>query len=103
MKLNDSTVSMTAQRERAPCGGVEEIERESLSIEPQLAVGGGTPRPRKLIVASLKRRPFRLPPAQSQLNDVRQNMPRDDAPIACHPPPRGLYIFAFTGTRTWPR
>ena len=55
MKLKDSTASMTAAAGNSTrCGESKRCERASFSIEPQLAVGGGTPRPRKLMVASAR-------------------------------------------------
>src|SRR5438552_7577444 len=55
IKLNDSTASMTASAgNNTRWGASNKCARPSLSIDPQLAVGGGTPSPRKLIVASAR-------------------------------------------------
>src|SRR5690242_88479 len=52
MKLKDSTASITASAGKSTrCGASNKWERASLSMEPQLGVGGGTPNPRKLMVA----------------------------------------------------
>src|SRR5207248_7034213 len=58
IKLKESTASMTAVAGKITrCGASNKCPRPSLSIAPQEAVGGGTPRPRKLIVASARMAP----------------------------------------------
>src|SRR5205085_7244355 len=47
MKLNESTASITAAAGKITrCGASNRCERASFNMEPQLAAGGGTPRPR---------------------------------------------------------
>ena len=58
MKLKDSTHSMTAMAGKTTmCGESNRCERASFSIPPQLAAGGGSPKPRKLSVASARTAP----------------------------------------------
>ena len=55
MKLKERTQSMTAMAGKTTrCGDSKRWERASLSMAPQVAVGGWTPRPRKLRVASAR-------------------------------------------------
>src|SRR5262249_13079702 len=55
MKLKDRTASITASAGKTTrWAASNRCARLSFSIAPQLAVGGGTPRPRKLIVASAR-------------------------------------------------
>ena len=54
MKLNDRTASITAAAGKVQDGRVEQMGTGVIEHGPQLAVGGGTPRPRKLMVASAR-------------------------------------------------
>src|ERR1700680_3705209 len=58
MKLKESTASITASAGKSTrCGASNKWARPSLSMAPQLAVGGATPKPRKLMVASARMAP----------------------------------------------
>src|ERR1700677_1156767 len=55
IKLKESAASITVTAGKSTrCGASNRCERASFSIDPQLAVGGGTPNPKKLIVASAR-------------------------------------------------
>src|SRR5664279_3998467 len=57
-KLKASTANITVTAgNKTRCGASNRCERASFNMDPQLAVGGGTPRPRKLIVASARTAP----------------------------------------------
>src|SRR6266481_7752394 len=58
MKLKARTANITVTAGKSTrCGASKRCARASFSIDPQLAVGGGTPSPRKLIVASARTAP----------------------------------------------
>ena len=88
------------------CGESKRWERASLSMLPQLAAGGGTPRPKKLSVASARTAPA-MPMADCTINGCRilgrmwrEKMRKSDAPSARAASTNSRSLTASTCART---